>query len=209
MRILLVLIPALVTVMVSCGGRKKDAAYYEQMVDSIRKAEQVKQMKQTAGLHDDHAVSFFDTLRLHSLPIRSIDNMPEPVGLFTPVPSFLNSQFGYPADARLRVVALPRHPYAEVFLMAEVTDSVSPSLYLCTMKRSHRLIDILCVYEQKRDDRLDDEGYVYTDYFVTSQYEITLMQYFKGHQSPAPKLYQSRCYTINEEGRFEEQIIEL
>ena len=59
-------------------------------------------------------------------------------------------------DAQLRVVALPHNPYAEVFLLAEVTDSVSPSLYLCTMRRSHRLIDILCVYEQKRDDRLDE-----------------------------------------------------
>jgi hypothetical protein len=209
MRILLILIPAVVAAMMSCGGRKKDAAYYEQMVDSIRKAEQVKQMKQAAGIHDDHAVSFFDTLRLHSLPIRCVDNMPEPIGLFTPLPSYLNSSFGYGAAAQLRVVALPRSQHADVLLLAEVTDSLRPSLYLCTMRRSHRLIDILCIYEQKRDDRLDDEGYIYTDYFVTSQYAITLMQYYKSHHSPAPKLFQSRRYTINEEGRFEEQIIEL
>jgi hypothetical protein len=193
--------------MIACGGRKKDAAYYEQMVDSIRKAEQVKHLKPTAGMHED--VSFFDTLQLRSLPIRSVNNMPEPVNLFTPLPSYLNGQFGYDALDQLRIVALPRCRQTEVYLLAELNDSIRPSLYLCTMKRGHRLSDFLCIYEQKKEERLEDEGYVYTDYFVTSQYEITLMQYYKSDQSPAPKLYQARRFTINDEGRFEERSIEL
>ena len=43
----------LLAMVLSCGQRKKDAAYYEQMVDSIKKAEQLKTMKQQAGVFDD------------------------------------------------------------------------------------------------------------------------------------------------------------
>ena len=32
----------------SCGNKKHDAAYYEQMVDSIRRAEQVKEIQKQA-----------------------------------------------------------------------------------------------------------------------------------------------------------------
>ena len=47
--ILCILIP-LVLALISCGQRKRDAFFYEQMVDSIRKAEQLKEMKRQAGV---------------------------------------------------------------------------------------------------------------------------------------------------------------
>ena len=36
----------------SCGNKKHDVAYYEQMVDSIRRAEQVKAIQKQAGIYD-------------------------------------------------------------------------------------------------------------------------------------------------------------
>lgn len=196
--------------MMSCGGKKKDAAYYELLVDSIRRAEQVKEMERAAGIEQRAAhADFLDTLQLYSLPIRSADNNPEWTTLFTPVPTHLNSRFGYAADAQLRAVSLPRHHGHRVFMMAEVTDSLNPSLYLFTASSTHRVLDVLCIYEQKQEDHGDDHGFSYTDYYVTSQYEITLMQYFKSYRSVPPELYQSRRYTIADDGHFEEQPIEI
>ena len=157
--------------MMSCGGQKKDAAYYEQMVDSIRRAEQVKEMQRKAGMEEQaRQADFLDTLRLYSLPIRSTGNNPEMPDLFVPVPSYMNSRFGYPAGSQLRAVSLPRHEQYRVYMLAEVTDSLNPSLYLFTTSRRNSVIDVLCIYEQRQDDRYDEHGYIYTDYYVTSQY---------------------------------------
>ena len=41
-KIAVLTISLMVMLMASCGQKKKDAAYYEMMVDSIRKAEQVR-----------------------------------------------------------------------------------------------------------------------------------------------------------------------
>ena len=53
--ILCILIP-LVLALVSCGQRKRDAFFYEQMVDSIRKAEQLKEMKAEKTPLDKEAI---------------------------------------------------------------------------------------------------------------------------------------------------------
>ena len=44
---------ACAVVLLSCGGKKHDVAYYEQMVDSIRRAEQVKLLQHEAGIESD------------------------------------------------------------------------------------------------------------------------------------------------------------
>ena len=61
----------LVLLTMSCGNRKHDVAYYEQMVDSIRRAEQVKDIQQKAGIYDNPIEAWFDTLHFHTLPIQS------------------------------------------------------------------------------------------------------------------------------------------
>ena len=37
----------------ACGGKKHDMALYEARIDSLRKAEQLMQLKKTAGVFDD------------------------------------------------------------------------------------------------------------------------------------------------------------
>ena len=47
------------------------------------------------------------------------------------------------------------------------------------------------------------------DYYITSNWEITLMKYYLSHEATSPELEETRRYIINKEGKFEEVIIEL
>ena len=69
-KIAVLTISLMVMLMASCGQKKKDAAYYEMMVDSIRKAEQVKELRRQAGITDgDPLEEFFLKLSLRTLPL--------------------------------------------------------------------------------------------------------------------------------------------
>ena len=91
MRKIAVLSISLAVMMVaSCGSKKKDAAYYERMVDSIRKVEQVKEMQRQAGITDgDPLEEFFLSLSLRTLPLQSEGRKWERLGEFTKVPIWL------------------------------------------------------------------------------------------------------------------------
>ena len=206
--VLLVLVSALT--MLSCRGRKHDVAYYERMIDSIRKAETVKEMEKQAGVYNDPVEAWFDTLHLRPLPIQTAGADVDKIASFTSVPMTANEHFGFDPSAHLKAVALPscyRHP---VILLCEMQDSVTPALYLYTMDDRHQPIDLLCIYQQKTEDRESDFGLLYNDYFVTSQYEIIVMRYYQSHQTTRrPQLLDARRYTITKDGRFEEQVLEL
>jgi hypothetical protein len=193
----------------SCGNKRHDAAYYEQKVDSIRRAEQLKEIQQKAGMNDDPLKAFFDTLRYHTLPVRSEKSDFSKLGTLTDVPKLFNNHFGYSADDELKAVMLPEAFQYRVVLLAEMQDSITPVLYLYTMKRSYQPVDLLCVYEQKEEDRKDDFGKTYMEFYVTSDYEIMLMQYYISHDAIKPELFQMRRYVISKDGKFEEVILEI
>ena len=210
-RIPIVLLWAAFTlVMMSCGGKKRDVAYYEAMVDSIRKAENVKDIQQKAGIYDNPVDAWFDTLAIRTLPIRSVGSELWKIGHFSNVPMGINEFFGYPVSASLKAMALPNAYRRPVVLLAEMTDSVTPRLYLYIMDKNHQPLDRLCLYEQKSEDREDDFGQTFLEYYVTSHYVITLMQYYRSHDpEKEPELLNSRRFVMNREGKFEETIIEL
>ena len=81
--------------------KKKDAAYYMEMVDSIRKAETVKDIQKKAGIYDNPVDAWFDTLAIHTLPIKSAGSDIGLIGHFVPVPMTINENFGYPVSAHL------------------------------------------------------------------------------------------------------------
>ena len=86
----------MIALVVSCGQKKHDAAYYELMVDSIRKAEQVRELQQKAGLTDEDPLeSFFLKINRRMLPLESEGANWEKIGEFTEVPRALNESFGY------------------------------------------------------------------------------------------------------------------
>jgi hypothetical protein len=203
----MLLLLALLTL--SCGNKKRDVAYYEQMVDSIRRAEQVKAVQKQAGIYDNPIEAWFDTLRLHTLPIQSAGNDVEGLGDYVLVPLSINENFGYDTDAHLKAMALPSAYRRQVILLCEMEDSITPVLYLCTMDKTHHPVDILCIYQQEDVDDEAAEGFVYNEFFVTSHYEITVMRYFKGNEAVKPKLEYARRYIINKDGLFEEQAIEM
>lgn len=193
----------------SCGNKKHDAAYYEQMVDSIRRAEQVQEIQKTAGIYENPIEAWFDTLHLHTLPIQTAGADIEKIGDFVSVPLPVNEKFGYPASAHLKAMALPSRYRSQVILLCEMQDSITPALYLYTMDKKHQPVDMLCIYHQEKVSRETDNGLSYHEYFITSQYEITVMRYFKGHETVKPQLEEARRYTISKDGMFEEQPIEL
>ena len=201
---LTLLLLALLTL--SCGNKKHDLAYYEQMVDSIRRAEQVKEIQKQANIYENPIEAWFDTLRLHTLPIQTVGADIELLGNFVAVPVPANEYFGYPADAHLKAMALPSMYRKQVILLCEMQDSITPALYLYTMNKKHQPIDMLNIYHQETNE---DHGMTYNEYFITSHYEITIMRYFKGHEAVKPQIEEARRYTISKDGMFEEQPIEL
>lgn len=208
---LTLLLLALLTL--SCGNKKHDAAYYEQMIDSIRRAEQLKEIQKQTGIYENPIEAWFDTLRLHTLPIQTAGADIERLGEFSTVPVPANENFGYPADAHLKAMALPSMHRRKVILLCEMQDSITPALYLYTMDKKHHPIDMLNIYHQetvsRKTDKGMDKGMTYNEYYITSHYEITVMRYFKGHEDGKQQLEEARRYTISKDGMFEEQPIEM
>ena len=193
----------------SCGNKKHDAAYYEQMVDSIRRAEQVQQIHKQAGMYENPIEAWFDTLRLRTLPIQTAGANIERIGSFVTVPLSINENFGYSDDANLKAMALPTIHHRQVILLCEMHDSITPALYLYTMDKQHHPIDMLNIYHQEAVNHDTGSGLTYNEYFITSHYEITVMRYFKGQEDEKPELEEARRYTISKDGMFEEQPIEI
>ena len=204
---LTLLLLALLTL--SCGNKKHDAAYYEQMIDSIRRAEQLKEIQKQTGIYESPIEAWFDTLRLHTLPIQTAGADIERIGDFAVVPVSANEYFGYPADAHLKAMALPSMHRRQVILLCEMQDSITPALYLYTMDKKHHPVDMLNIYHQETINRKNDQGMTYNEYYITSHYEITVMRYFKGHEDVKPQFEEARRYTISKDGMFEEQPIEM
>lgn len=199
--------PCLLSVM-SCGGQRKDAAYYAHMIDSIRQTEQVKMVKEQAGVYDDPVEGFFDTLALRPLPMQSVGADKGHVAFFTPVPKSVASRLGYPVDVPLRALSLPRCHGFRMLLLAEMADSVTPTIQLLSLDRSYEAVDELRIYAEWDEDKADNFGKGYLEFFITSDYEITLIQYFLQHNAETPHVEQARRFLVNKEGRFEETIIE-
>ena len=212
---LIIMLFAAVMVMLAitaCNGRKHDAAYYEQMIDSIRKAEQVKEMQKQAGIvtNVNPALAWFDSLELRTLPVRNAGDDLERLGQFRKVPMLLNENFNYAVSAKLRAIQMPRAYRRNVIMLAEMRDSITPDIYLYIMDKNYQPLDRLLIYEKREEQEENDFGVTFTEYFITSNYDITLMRYYQSHKPDEEAvLLDSRRYIINKEGRFEEAIIEL
>lgn len=202
-----ILIP-LVLALLSCGQRKRDAVFYEQMVDSIRKAEQLQEMKRQAGVYDDPVEAFFDTLQLCPLPIKSERSNFAKIGRFGKVPPSVASLLGFPVATQLKALLLPKVHGLRALLLSERVDSITSTLYLYTLDRDYNPIDHLCLYEEKDEDRADDFGKQYMDYYVTSSYEVSLLHNFLSLTTHKTETEQSRRYQVTTDGYFEELIIQ-
>ena len=207
----MLLFPAvmLLVVIASCGGGKRDAAYYAAKVDSLQKAEQLRLLRQQAGLPADPAEAFFDTLQSCPLPVQTAGGNIGKLGHFTPLPKGLNTVFGYPADVPLEVCRMPRCHGLRVVMLAEQQDSLPPVLYLYTLDDRLEPIDQLCLYEQKAEERYEEIVVSFNDYYITSSYEITLMFAYLRQESDYPHYESTRRYIITPAGSFEEVIVEM
>ena len=203
-----ILIPLVLTLL-SCGQRKRDAVFYEHMVDSIRKAEQLEEMKRQAGVYDDPVEEFFDTLSLRPLPINSERGDFGKIGRFGKVPPSVATLLGYPVDTRLKALLLPKVHGLHALLLSERQDSTTYSLYLYTLDREYQPIDHLCLYEERDEDRADDFGKLLMDYYVTSSYEVTLLYYYVSQTTHKSETEQTRRFQLTADGRFEEVVIEI
>ena len=209
-KIPLFILSCVMVLLLSCGGKKRDAAYYMEKVDSIRKAETVKDIQQKAGIYDNPVDAWFDTLAIHTLPIKSAGSDIGLIGHFVAVPMTINENFGYPVSAHLKALALPTAYRRSVILLAEMVDSITPRLYLYTMDSKHQPIDQLCIYQQKNANHVEDFGQTTMEYYITTKYEITLLTFYQSHdQEQKLELVNSRRYIINRDALFEETIIEL
>ena len=202
-----ILIP-LVLALLSCGQRKRDAVFYEQMVDSIRKAEQLQEMKRQAGVYDDPVEVFFDTLQLRPLPIKSERGDFDKIGRFGKVPPSVTSMLGFPVSTKLKALMLPKVHGLRAMLLSEQLDSITSTLYLYTLDREYQPIDHLCLYEERDEDRADDFGKLLMDYYITSSYEVSLLYTYQSSTTNRMQPEQSRRFELTADGRFQEVVIE-
>lgn len=200
------LLTAIVLFSYSCGNRKS-VADYERMIDSIRKAEVERELLRPAT--SDPVVSFFDSLGMKSVPMKYSVDFVTYLPQMERVPSNINARFGYENNIELSAVKLPSYKMFHVMLVAEKLDSISTSLYLCTMDQEYVLIDRLCIYEQKVEKKDGLLGVMRLEYYITSQYETTLVWYFRDEDAEMEREEAAYRYVINKEGNFEEVIIEL
>lgn len=198
-----ILIP-LVLALLSCGQRKRDAVFYEQMVDSIRKAEQLQQMKRQAGLYDDPVENFFNSLQLRSLPIQSERSNFVKIGQFDKVPPSVVSMLGYPVGTSLKALLLPKVHEFRTMLLEEKLDSITSNLYLYTLDRECQPVDHLCLYEEHTDVRADDYVRQFMDYYITSEYEVTILYNYESQSTRKTETEYTRSWIITEDGRFEQ-----
>ena len=202
----IVAVLAVMLLMFSCGNRK-NAADYEGMIDSIRKAEVEKELlKPTAS---DPVVAFFDSLSIKSVPMKYSPEFVEYLPQMKKIPPVYNTRFDYESNVELYAVRLPSYQNYHMILLGEKLDSTNVSLYLCTMNQEYVLVDRLCVYEQKIEDRNGKLGLMRQEYYITSKYEVTLVSYFRGEDDDKESELAACRYIINKEGNFEEVIIEL
>ena len=211
-KLLIYSVAVLALLTASCGGRRHSQEYYEQMIDSIRKAEQVKEIERKTGIGVSHdpVGAWLDSLPLRTLPIRNAGDDLVQLGDFVKVPMAVNEYLGYPVSAKLRAMALPRKHRHDVLLVAEMQDSITPTLYIFTMDKKHNPIDQLCIYDKEEEKKSDDFGENFMEYFVTSKYEITIMYFYQSHnRERKPELLDSHSYIITRDGEFEETFTEL
>lgn len=202
----LALLIAVVLFSYSCGNRK-NAADYAGMIDSIRKAEVEKELLRP--VNNDPAIVFFDSLSMKTVPMKFSVGFVTYLPQMTRVPSTMNARFGYENNIELYAAKLPSYKLFHVVLLAEKLDSTSTSLYLCTMDQEHVLVDRLCIYEQKVEKTNGLLGVMRMEYYITSQYETTLVKYFRSEEDESDHEEAIYRYVINKEGNFEEIIIEL
>ena len=207
--LLWILVFPLVLTLLSCGQRKRDAVFYEQMVDSIRKAEQLQEMKRQAGVYDDPVEAFFDTLQLRPLPIQSERSNFARIGRFGRVPMSVASLLGYPVDTRLKALLLPRYHGLHALLLEEQVDSITSNLYLYSLDRNYQPIDHLCLYEERPEDRAEDFGRQFMEYYITSGYEVTILYFYESLRTHKTEAEQTRRYQLSPDGRFEEVVIQI
>lgn len=203
---LIVLLTAVLLVTYSCGNRK-NAADYASMIDSIRRAEVELELLKPATI--DPVILFFDSLSIKPVPMKYSADFVKYLPRMGRVPSMMNARFGYENNIELYAAKLPSYQMFHLMLVAEKLDSTSTSLYLCTMNQEYVMIDRLCIYEQKVEKKENLLGLSRLEYYVTSQYEITLVKYFRSEEDETEHEEAAYRYVINKEGNFEEVIIEL
>ena len=202
----IIVLAVMVLTAYSCGNRK-NAADYDQMIDSIRKAEVARELLQPSA--GDPVIAFFDSLAMKSVPMKYSAEFVEYLPQMEKIPAAFNSRFDYESNVELHAVKLPSYQNYHMMLLAEKLDSTSVTLYLCTMNRDYVLVDRLCIYEQKIEDRNGQLGLMRQEYYITSKYEVTLVSYFRGEDDEKESEEAACRYVINKEGNFEEVIIEL
>lgn len=210
--LLYLLLLSAATVLTACGGRRHDAAFYEQQIDSIRRAEQLLQMKQSAGVYDDPVDAFLDTLDLRPLPIENEGADYLRLGHFSEVPKPLLFQLGYTTETKLQALALPRCHGFRVLLLAELSDgdtsshAGAPVLSIVTLDKSNSMVDQQVIYYEEHTERGDHAGTSFFAYYITSHHEVTLLDYFQTDGNSKPHLENEFCYKISPDGHFEESL---
>jgi hypothetical protein len=116
---------------------------------------------------------------------------------------------GYPVSSRLKALLLPKVHGLRAMLLSEQLDSITSTLYLYTLETDGTPIDHLCLYEERSEDRADDFGKLYVDYYVTSEYEVTLLYYYTSLTTHKSENEQSRRFRITADGHFVEEVIEI
>ena len=88
-------------------------------------------------------------------------------------------------------------------------DSITSNLYLYSLDRSYQPIDHLCLYEENDEDRAEDFGRQFMEYYITSGYEVTILYFYESLRTHKTEAEQTRRFQLTDDGRFEEVVIQI
>lgn len=161
----LVVLLTMTSLLAGCLGGPK-ASDYQAKIDSLRQAEQLKELKQQ-GLYADDSNPFrvfYEMLSIQPLPVSYSENYVNTCPNYLEVPETMAELLNLEEYKNMKAIALPERANARLMMVATVKEEVVQELWLYSLDLSYLPVDQICLYDIS-------EG-IESNFAVTSDYEI-------------------------------------
>lgn len=189
-------------ILTACGGGRRQVDL-EHKIDSIKKLEQLEQLKlQGIQLEDANPFQlFFDSLAIQPLPLRSTDDYVHYLPNFQPVPMELADLMGFEGRVNPRAITLPESLGARLMLLAADAADGENSLWLYSINDDYLPADKLLLFEPRKQSAKELTSPLQMGFSITSDYQVYVYLVTDDQQVKG-----TRQYTIDASRHFAEVV---
>jgi len=186
----------------SCGGRRSEVDL-QQKLDSIRRLEQIEQLK-LQGIELESAnpfQMFFDSLAIQPLPLRSSADYVKYLPNFQEVPGEIFDMMGFEGRISPKAITLPETLGARLMLIASDATDGEHSLWIYSINDDYMPVDKLQLYKPRHKSETDLEQPMESGFSITSDYQICIFEYTSDNKIKSQKMFTidaSRCFVEDE-----------